>query len=347
MADTLALHRPSRADIRTRRAENPKARARDFAESLGITEAELVAAHLGHGATAIDATPDRLVPLIEPLGEVMALTRNASCVHERVGVYTPYHSGAQAAMILGSEIDMRIFPAHWVHAFALQDPEGKRSLQIFDAHGDAVHKVHLRAESNLAAFDALVAALRLPEPPETLALAPRPPVAPAKADPARADELRTEWARMTDTHQFLRLVHRLKMNRLGANRVAGAPFTRQLAPEAVHLALQRAAQEAIPVMIFVGNMGCIQIHGGRIEKLVPMGPWINIMDPRFNLHLRADHIAEVWCVSKPTRTGDAISVEAFDAEGALILQIFAYRKDTPADAWNALTDALPGAEAAL
>jgi putative hemin transport protein len=94
-------------------------------------------------------------------------------------------------------------------------------------------------------------------------------------------------------------------------------------------------------MIFVGNQGCIQIHGGLVQNIVPMGPWINVMDPRFNLHLRADHIAEVWRVTKPTRTGDAISIEAFDAEGGLILQIFAYRKDTPADAWNALTQTLP------
>lgn len=53
-----------------------------------------------------------------------------------------------------------------------------------------------------------------------------------------------------------------------------------------------------------------------------MGPWLNVLDPRFNLHLRADHIAEVWAVSKPTQRGPAVSVEAFDARGALILQIF-------------------------
>ena len=71
-----------------------------------------------------------------------------------------------------------------------------------------------------------------------------------------------------------------------------------------------------------------------------MGPWINVMDPRFNLHLRADKIAEVYRVWKPTRTGDVYSVEAFDARGELILQIFGYRKDTPAEPWNALTHAL-------
>lgn len=340
MADSPAQGALSAADIRARRAADGKARARDFAESLGISEGELVAAHLGHGVTAINPLPDALIPMVGRLGEVMALTRNRSAVHERVGVYEPYTDGIHAAMVTGPEIDLRIFPAQWKHAFALEEG-GKRSLQIFDAHGDAVHKVHLRDTSDHAAFDALVAALRIA--PAPLAVTPRPAVPRPKADVTRAEELRTEWARMTDTHQFLRMVQRLKMNRLGANRIVGAPWARALSVEAVHMALQGAAEQAIPVMIFVSNMGCIQIHGGLIEKLVPMGPWINVMDPRFNLHLRADHIAEAWAVRKPTRTGDAVSVEAFDAEGALILQIFAWRKDVPAEPWNDLVNTLPGA----
>lgn len=342
MADTSVLEALSPAEIRARRAENPKPRARDFAESLGLPEAALVAAHLGHGVTAIDATPGRLFPLIETLGEVMALTRNASCVHERVGIYEPFTDGIHAAMVTGDEIDMRMFPKHWVHGYAVEEG-GKRSLQIFDAAGDAVHKVHLRETSNHDAFAALVSALRAEAAMPRFA--PRAAVIPAKGDPAQAEALRAAWAKMTDTHQFLPLVQKLGLNRLGANRIAGEPLARALAPEAVHLALQQAAEGAVPVMIFVGNMGCIQIHGGLIENLVPMGPWINVMDPRFNLHLRADHIAEVWAVTKPTRTGDAVSVEAFDAEGSLILQIFAYRKHQSGEAWNRLVAGLPGASA--
>ena len=342
MADTSVLHALSPAEIRARRAENAKARARDFAESLGLPEAALVAAHLGHGVTAIDATPGRLFPLIETLGEVMALTRNASCVHERVGVYAPFTDGIHAAMVTGDEIDMRMFPKHWVHGYAVEEG-GRRSLQVFDAAGDAVHKVHLRATSDHDAFGALVSALRveagMPD------FAPRAAVAPAKGDPAQAEALRAAWGKMTDTHQFLPMVQKLGFNRLGANRIAGAPLARALSPEAVHLALQQAADGAVPVMIFVGNMACIQIHGGLIENLVPMGPWINVMDPRFNLHLRADHIAEVWAVTKPTRSGDAVSVEAFDAEGSLILQIFAYRKTESGARWNALVAGLPEAGA--
>ncbi|MFN3575426.1 MAG: hemin-degrading factor [Tabrizicola sp.] len=331
--------------IRALRAENPKARARDFADAHGITEAQLVAAFVGRTATAIAAHPDGLVGGLKALGDVLALTRNASCVIERRGVYSDYRTGPHSAMVLDPEIDLRIFPGHWVHAFAVAEPaeDGslRRSLQVFDAAGDAVHKVHLKPESDAEAYDALVAALRLPEQSDTLSPEPRKPVEAARSDPARADALRADWDRMTDTHQFLRLVKSHKMNRLGAYHTVGAPHARRLAPDAVTLTLKRAAEDRIPLMIFVGNMGCIQIHGGPVERIVPMGPWINVMDPRFNLHLRTDRIAECWLVNKPTRTGAAISVEAFDARGEVILQIFGYRKDAAPEAWNALTLTLP------
>ncbi|MES2432292.1 MAG: ChuX/HutX family heme-like substrate-binding protein [Pseudomonadota bacterium] len=343
-------HTHTPEQIRALRVENPKARARDFAAMQGITEAELVAAYVGHSATAIDATPDALFPLIGELGDVMALTRNESCVHERRGVYKDYHSGPHAAMVLGAEIDMRMFPSHWKFGFAVVEAgeDGpKRSIQVFDAAGDAVHKVHLKPESNVAAFDALVAALRLPEQSTSLTLTARAAVEGPKGDPARVEELRAEWKTMTDTHQFLRLTHRLKFNRLGANRAVGPQFAVQVASDAITTVLHAAADQKIPLMIFVGNAGCIQIHGGPIEKVVPMGPWINVMDPRFNLHLRADHITEVWRVTKPTQRGDAISVEAFDAEGGLILQIFGYRKDAPPVAWDAFMASLPVLETEL
>lgn len=333
-------HSLSSNDIRALRAANPKARARDFAALHGLAEAELVAAFTGHGVTRIDTHPTRLIPLVGKMGDVMALTRNESCVHERRGEYVEYHGGNHAQIVLGPEIDLRIFSAHWVHGFAVEEAgeDGpKRSLQVFDAAGDAVHKVHLKPASDVAAFADMVRALCLADQAAPLALTTRMATEPAKGDPARAALLRAEWDLMTDTHQFLSLTKRLKMNRLGAYRMAGAPYVRQLATRTVTDLLHAAAADRIPLMIFVGNPGCIQIHGGTVEKIVAMGPWINVMDPRFNLHLRADHIAEVFCVTKPTATGDAMSVEAFDAAGGLIVQIFGYRKDAPPVAWNALT----------
>ncbi|ARO14985.1 hemin degrading factor [Ketogulonicigenium robustum] len=348
MADSLAPI-PSPAEIRQARADNPKARDRDLADSLGITEADLVAAYVGHGVTRINAHPDQLMPLIPALGEVMALTRNDACVHEKVGTYTDYHANPHAGSVLNPDIDLRTFPKYWVHGFVVEkttDTGTRRSIQVFDQAGDAVHKIWMRENSDLAAFEALKDALRLPEQDSTLVLEPRPATEAAKVDASKADELRTEWAAMTDTHQFLRMVGRLGMNRLGAYRTVGAPHARLLDKTAFQTMLEGVVAQELGIMIFVGNRGMIQIHTGPIFKLMPMGPWQNIMDPGFNLHLRADKIAEVWAVDKPTSRGRAVSVEAFDEDGGLILQIFGLQKPGAEfrDRWNALVEALPSAQ---
>lgn len=333
-----AVFQRSTAALRDAIAAHPDRRARDLADMLNVAEAELLAAQLGRGVQRISATPDALVPGLQAVGEVMALTRNASCVHERIGTYQDWHPGKHAAMVLGPEIDLRIFPAHWVHAFAVTGDQP--GLQVFDAAGDAVHKVHLRENSKREAFDRLVATLALVDQSDTLALVRRTATDPARADIACAEELRAAWARLTDTHQFLTLLRKLKMNRLGAYRIVGAPLAEALALGAVRHLLDAAALTGVELMIFVSNSGCIQIHSGPVEKIVPTGPWINVLDPRFNLHLRADHIAEVWRVEKPTRHGPALSVEAFDARGRLILQVFG-KRGAGLPAWEALARSLP------
>ncbi|TCP60925.1 putative hemin transport protein [Rhodovulum bhavnagarense] len=343
MADGSAI---APDEIRVLRQEKSTMRTRDLAGSLGVAEAEVLAAETGHGVTRISADPDALMPLMPGFGEVMALTRNESAVIEKTGTFGDYTPGQHAAMVLSPAIDLRIFPKHWVHGFAVEEKRGgtlRRSIQVFDAAGDAVHKIYIGADAPEAAWPALVDRLRIEDQAQTLELAPRAPTEPAKANPAKLDALRAEWDRLTDTHQFLQMVRKLKMNRLGAYRIAGAPYVRPLAPDCLGALLDGLGEQGFPFMLFVGNRGCIEIHGGPAQTIKPTGPWLNILDPDFNLHLRGDHVAEVWAVTKPTKRGPALSVEAFDAEGGLILQAFGMRVgdvDHTAD-WDALVATLP------
>jgi putative hemin transport protein len=314
--------------IRSHLSDHPTKRARDISDMLGIGEAALLAAR---GATPISANLDEVMPALNTVGKVMALTRNASAVHEKTGVYENYRGGPHASMVINDDIDMRMFGRHWFHGFAdtTETESGvRRSLQFFDAAGDAVHKVYASEETNLAAWERLVKNLSKGDPVETLDLQARAPVETAKVNHAKAETLRVEWAKLTDTHQFLRLVSKMGMNRLGAYRVAGTQFVTPLAPWALNDVIVALGNSDTEIMLFVGNQGCIQIHSGPINTVKPMGPWQNILDPGFNLHLRTDRVAEVWAVEKPTNRGPAISIEAFDKDGALILQMFGRRKET-------------------
>lgn len=332
--------------IRQLRHENAQMRDRDFAAQFQITEAQLVAAYIGEGVTRLIPDIDQIFPRLADLGEVMALTRNDACVIEKVGTYSDFRPGKHASMVLTPEIDLRLFPRHFASAFAVErssDTGIRRSIQFFDAAGDAVHKVHLRKASNLDSWNELVKELALPEQSCDLAVSPRVPPEPAKSDPQRVDDLRKAWANMTDTHQFRQLTSKLNMNRLGAYHIAGEPLVRRLAPEAVDQMLHMVRDQKVDVMIFVGNQGCIQIHAGPVQNLRSMGPWQNILDPGFDLHLRLDQLHEVWAVTKPTKRGAAVSIEAFDAQGQAVVQVFGRRDETRdhRPEWNDIVASLP------
>jgi len=341
-------------DLRRAKAE-ATLRDRELAQSLGVSEAQLVAAHVGADgafrATRIRHHPDDVMPLIPRLGEVMSLTRNASAVHERVGTFGEYRSGPHAAMVLGKEIDTRIFPKHWAYGFAVEaerDTGPMRSLQFFDTTGEALQKIYLRDTSETDAWAPPVAELRHDDQTDAISPEPARPTEPAKSAPEKRETLLAEWQRMTDTHQFNRLCAKLGMNRLGAYRLAGAPWVRPVDPQSVAGWLEALAASGQKIVLFVGNRGHIQIHWGIVETIRPMGPWLNVLDPRFNLHLRGDHLAEAFVVTKPTKRGDAVSLECFDAEGGLIFQCFGQRdgEDDTLDTWHGILDSLPAAREA-
>lgn len=343
---------PSRPDpqaIRRAREDNPKMRERDLAQQLGISEAEFVAAWCGEGVVRIEPRVNDFLAGMEALGEVMALTRNDSAVHEKIGIYDKVVTGDVNAMTLGEDIDLRIFPKVWAHGFAVEKRDGdelRRSLQFFDKHGEAVHKVHLRPASNLDAYLKLVESLKAADQSQTVTIEP----AAANDDPAEeksADvtELRSRWSALTDVHQFFGMLRSLKISRRQAVRSVGQDYAWLLDGKAVTDMFDRASSQQVPIMCFVGNRGCIQIHKGTVTNIKPMGPWINVLDKTFHLHLRLDHISEVWAVRKPVTEGHVTSIEAYDAKGELIIQFFGVRKEgeeEPAD-WRQLVEGLPRA----
>ncbi|MBZ9677280.1 hemin-degrading factor [Mesorhizobium sp. ES1-1] len=340
--------KPAPHEIRLARAENPKTRERDLAAQLGVSEAELVAAHCGDGVLRIEPRVNDVLTGLEAVGEVMALTRNESAVHEKIGIYDKVVTGAHNAMVLGEQIDLRIFPKVWSHGFAVEKRDGddiRRSLQFFDPAGEAVHKVHLRPASSLYAYQKLVAALESSnqEPSvDILAVGSDDEAETADAS-ANLDDLRDRWSRLTDVHQFFGMLKTLKLSRQQAVRMVGQDYAWLVDNDAVSAMFHRAAEREMPIMCFVGNRGCIQIHSGPVKSIKPVGPWINVLDETFHLHLRTDHIHEVWAVRKPTKDGHVTSLEAYGADGKMIIQFFGKRHEGEGERgdWRSLAESLP------
>lgn len=329
------------------RGSRPELRQKDIARELGLSEAEVVTARGGDEVTRLRPDWRALVEAFETLGPVMALTRNEWAVIETDGRYGDISIEGPMGQVLGDRIDLRLFLARWRSVFAVREESSRgirRSVQTFDRHGVAAHKVHLRPASEVAAFDALVAGFADPSADQPLREPPEPPPAERPDTEIDADGLRAAWGAMTDTHQFFGLLRRFEVTRTQALRLAGPDRARQVEASAFTTALREAATREIPTMCFVGSAGVIQIHTGPVERIVTTGGWINVLDPGFNLHVRDAGVASAWVVTKPTDHGLVRSLEVFDPVGGQVLLLFGDRKagDELVASWADLLSGLPG-----
>ncbi len=219
----------------------------------------------------------------------------------------------------------------------------RRSLQFFDKAGDAVHKIHLRPSSDVTAYEELVSRLISSDQSQAIETMPVEKTGFDESEAGSSDELRERWSTMTDVHQFFGMLRSLKLNRRQALDMIGEDYAWRLDGDTLNAMFLHAAQEEIPIMCFVGNHGCIQIHSGPVANIKTMGPWINVLDETFHLHLRADHVRELWAVRKPTKDGHVTSIEAYGADGEMIIQFFGKRTEgrTERDDWRMIAENLP------
>ena len=335
----------SNSDLATRwtrlRGEQPMLRIRDAAVTLGVSEAELVALGVGRTATPLAANWRSILDEMPTVGRIMCLTRNDNCVHERHGRFEDVQVSGPHGLVLGPDIDLRLFLSNWRYAFAVREPlrQGERlSLQFFDVSGEAVLKIYATDETDRPAFDALIARHSAEAPPAMAIVPPKPDLADLPDAEIDLDGLRAAWRAMKDTHEFFGMLGKFKVGRVQALRLVGEDLARELPARALRSALEAASADGTPIMIFVGNRGCIQIHTGPVKRLVETQGWFNVLDPAFNLHLRDQAVARVFSVRKPTDDGIVTSIEAFDDRDRNILLMFGERKpgNPELEQWRAL-----------
>ncbi|UJP65648.1 hemin-degrading factor [Mongoliitalea daihaiensis] len=328
------------------KSSEPQLRIRDAAKKLGVTELELLHTTVGTHTIRLEGDWASLLIELKKLGKVMALTRNDGCVLEHKGTFQKIDIQGQAphqvATVIGP-IEQRVFFSGWKFGYAVinQTPRGTmRSFQFFDKAGEAVMKVYLQEKSNLAAFDDIIQIYQAADQDIELALESFP--VPEYADSIDMEAFTQDWEQMKDTHEFFGMLRRYKVHRLNAVKWINDKWAYEVDRLSARKILEVASAEKMPIMIFAGNKGNIQIHQGKVRTIRQMGSWLNVMDPDFNMHLNEDQIDCAFVVHKNTDDGLVSSLELFDKEGEMIAQFFGLRKPGIAQlpVWKNLIDSL-------
>jgi putative hemin transport protein len=326
--------------------QEPHLRIRDAAKKLGISEMELLHTTLGPNTILLKPEWPSLLLGFKKLGKVMALTRNDGCVLEHKGTFqkidiqgdAPY----QVATVIGP-IEQRVFFSAWKYGFAVinETPRGTmRSFQFFDKSGEAILKVFLQEKSNLAAFDDLIQQYAADQ--QELDIQIEQFAKPEYATSIDLEAFTSDWENMKDTHEFFGMLRKYKLHRLDAVKWIDDKWAHEVDRLSARRILEVASAGKLPIMIFAGNKGNIQIHQGKVRTIRQMGSWLNVLDPDFNMHLNEDEISSAFVVHKNTEDGLVSSLELFDAEGEMITQFFGLRKPgiPQLNAWKDLIDSL-------
>jgi len=316
----------------TLKTENPNLRIRNAAEQLGVGEAELLVTKVGQNVIRLRSEFQNILLEIETLGKVMALTRNNECVHERKGVYTNGDfSNFHVGLFVNEDIDLRIFLSVWDKVFAVTEESEhgtRKSLQFFAKNGDAIHKIYLTKDSNEIAYQKLIEKYKSENQTVDETFISNFLEEKEKSDSEiDIERFRKSWKELKDTHDFFSLLKKFGVTRTQALRLAPSEYYAQkIDNQASVKLLELAAKTKTPIMVFVGNIGNIQIHTGKIRRTMWHREWFNVMDPDFNLHLDMSKVDSTYIVRKPSENDVVTSVEVFNQKGEMVVQFFGKRK---------------------
>ena len=343
-------------------------RHQEIAAFLGVTEAELIDAHVGVSKLdVVRSSPNlakairlkkswpEIVKLAEGLGKVMALTRNQWAVHEKIGQYEHVSLQGDIGLVAGRDIDLRLFYRQWEFAYIFE--EGKdatlqKSIQFFDEFGRAVHKIFLLPESQHEHLELMIQRLAdsNQEPGIFIHKKREPEISTTeKLNDVDHEAFKSDWVGLQGTHDFFNLLKKYGLNRLEALNLIGPDYAQLLDKSSVKFLLDSAGHLSIPLSIYVGNRGAVQIYVGLIKHVVDSTSWLNILDPTFNLHLKVAELPSVWLVRKPTKTGVVSSMEILDTAGEVIAMVFGERLlgQSESEDWRNLLESCKDGEVAF
>lgn len=297
------------------------------AEQLGLSEAEFYLTRAGDSVTVVDANVKTFLEAVARIGKLKVITRNPHAVHEKIGTMSKIQVDKMHALVLDQHIDLRIFPRNWKTAIAytsVKNEQSTVSFHVFDGYGRSVFKVYPLENHDRAAQIRDEIGIEQPSSFHVETAQAATATATPEVD---VETLETDWLSITDPHQFMGVLRKHNINRPQAYDLVADDLAYRVQSDCIKPILEDVAEHQIPIMVFVGNDGCIQIHTGPVTNVKAHGPWMNVLDETFHLHVKEGDIAYAYVVSKPAEKGRRVtSLECFNENHEIIISIYGERK---------------------
>lgn len=297
-------------------------RAREAAKQLAISEAEYVALSVGENVTALDNKHFlNLLLEIESLDEVMALTRNEAMVLEHHGHYQNGVARNNNIIFNNPDIDLRLLLKDWKYGFAVEE-NGRHSFQFYNQYGEACHKIYITDHSNQDQYQKMVTDYAVDELSITVEQKPVIEIDDKQVNKTDKEAIQRDWKALNDAHHVSALTKAYSLTRPQVYNLLEEDAV-ELENNVLKHLLEQASEKEMPLLMFVPNANATQIHNGTVKRIMEMGPWLNVLDPKFNLHANMTLVKQCWMVTKYLNNDQpTYSLELFDENDQSLMMVY-------------------------
>lgn len=268
--------------------KNSKLRIRDVSNRLNVSEAELLSLSTNKGIfhLKIDDFDNFFKSILKENDKVMFLIRTDFVVHEKIISCQDYTIKNDRVFSLKDKSTLIKFNSDSIkysfYEFKKHKNRTLRSFQFFDKDGNSMIKIYLKGKSK-DQFDFIANKYKV--------------------------EYNYELQKNFESNKF-------------DNEYKSIDYDENVIDLTLRKILNKIAEDKIPVNIYAFGLDCTQCHSDTIKNVIDYGPWLNVMDKNFNIHVLEKNIT----VSNHGKRDGNNFIDFNDSNDSLVLSISANKK---------------------
>ena len=279
--------------------DNPKVRIRDAAYQMKVSEAELLSTEINETVSfLLIEDMNEFIKDILKVDKIMLLVRSDYVVHEKTIKTKNVRLVDNQIIDLDDNgcniLDFNIDEFEYVFfQKKMHSSRELKSFQFFDKAGMAILKIYLKGK-DLGFFDEI--------------------------DLKYKKIYNYEMQSDLDINNSKLLESKIKIN-LPYDTSNSTTSCSDISVNSLRLILENASDMKIPVQIHAFGLGTIQYHRDTVRNIVDYGPWVNVIDQKFNLHVLQDGLTRASLVQYQFKDCQQYLINFFDKNNAHVLGV--------------------------
>ena len=279
--------------------DNPKVRIRDAAYQMKVSEAELLSTEINETVSFLlieDMTA--FIKDVLKVDKIMLLIRSDYVVHEKT-IKTKNIRLEDNQIIDLDKNDCSILDFN-IDAFEyvffqkkMHSNRELKSFQFFDKAGTAILKIYLKGK-DLGFFDEI--------------------------DLKYKKTYNYEMQSDLDINNSNLLDSKIKIN-LPFDTINSKTTCRDISVKSLRLILENASDMKTPIQIHALGLGTIQYHRNTVRNIVDYGPWVNVIDQKFNLHVLENGLTRASLIQYQFKDCQQYLINFFDKNNTHVLGV--------------------------